>query len=146
MNLRYHFWNRGEILNKMAMFNYFSSYTQIAYFPRPFEGTNPVAQWRRVGLNFLCRVEILNKITMFKYFYTKLKLRIFQDNSIMGPNQWVSQPIAWLYRLISQPKKMQNVLKRKNMYFGRFSFIWDFFVRFRPFLIAILLICLSKNN
>ena len=23
-NLRYHFWNRGEILNKMAMFKYLS--------------------------------------------------------------------------------------------------------------------------
>ena len=26
----------GDILNKMAMFKYFSTYTQIAYFPRQF--------------------------------------------------------------------------------------------------------------
>ena len=36
----------------MAMFSYFATFTQIAYFPRPVEEKNPVAQWRRDGLHF----------------------------------------------------------------------------------------------
>ena len=32
-----HLWNRGEILNYLAMFKYLSTLTKIVYFLRPFE-------------------------------------------------------------------------------------------------------------
>ena len=78
---------RGKILNKIAMFNYFATLTQTAYFLRPFDlkKKNAVAQWKRVRLNFRShlwnRGEILNQMAMFKYFsILKLKLCIFQDH------------------------------------------------------------------
>ena len=51
LDFKYHFINQSEIMNKMAMLKYFSTYIQIAYFLKHLNKTS-IAQWRRVGLNF----------------------------------------------------------------------------------------------
>ena len=112
INFQYRSINRVEILIKMAIQIFFYIHSNCV-FSRPFEKTS-VAQWRRVELNFryhfINQGEILKKRQCLNIFLQKLKLRIFQDNSIMGPNEPVSEPIAWLYRLISEPKKLAAIL------------------------------------
>ena len=94
-----HFWNRGKILYKMAMFNYFATKTQIAYFLRPFEEKKLCSPVEKGRIEFsITSLELRGNPEQIAYFPRQFHCGA---KSISKP---VSQHIAWLFRLISQPK------------------------------------------
>ena len=51
---------------------------------------------------------------MYKYFYTQTQFAYFPLWSQISQPAIVSEPIVWLYRLISQPKNALNLIHYKK--------------------------------
>ena len=84
-------------------------------FSKTLENTS-VAQWRRVGLNFRYHFIDRGEMSMFQYFSTFTQIPVWGQAS-----QPVSEPIAWIYRFISEPKNYAKV-ELYFLYSGRQEF------------------------
>ena len=84
LNFLYFFWNQGDIQNRVVIFKYFSTKTQIAYFLRPFEEKHG-SQMEKGLIKFCFKIsgtggKILNKMTMLTYFCTYTQIVYFLDH------------------------------------------------------------------